>query len=441
MMRYALPVVLILHGCVFADVRKQDEIIAAHCVLEGDVSAEGNETAPLIVALLRQSGADLQQRESWQHVDHFVLEQAGRWRFRVAQGTYGLVAFQDINVDLKHGSDEPYLRLERERILTCREGEPHLNLALNVPTEGRPRLDEPVDFSGLRARTVDKQLQVTLGALTAYGEVTTLSDARFADAIVEDGLWRPFDFLFKGGPGIYFLEQYDARKLPVLFVHGISGSPAQFRDLIRGLDRQRYQPWVYYYPSGAPLDAITDHLTQTFRTLQVNLGFDRFAVVAHSMGGLVSRGFILSYADSGGRAEVPLFVTISTPWGGHKAAELGVRTAPAVVKVWIDMAPGSEYQRALFYKDPEARSSPRKLPPGIAHHLLFTFKQDSLNLGEASDGSVTVASQLRWEAQREASRLYGLNETHTGVLESEETSALINDLLLQAFSPASGSRP
>jgi hypothetical protein len=67
---------------------------------------------------------------------------------------------------------------------------------------------------------------------------------------------------------------------------------------------------------------------------------------------------------------------------------------------------------------------------------LFTFRQDSLNLGEASDGSVTVASQLRWEAQREARRLYGINETHTGVLESEETSTLINDMLTQAFSPA-----
>ena len=50
--------------------------------------------------------------------------------------------------------------------------------------------------------------------------------------------------------------------------------------------------------------------------------------VAHSTGGLVSRGYLL----------------ISTPWGGHKGAETGVKRAPVVVRVWRDMVPGSEYQ-------------------------------------------------------------------------------------------------
>ena len=52
-------------------------------------------------------------------------------------------------------------------------------------------------------------------------------------------------------------------------------------------------------------------------------------VVAHSMGGLVSRGFLQRYR-AGGKAAIPLFVSIATPWDGHKAAELGVKTAPAV---------------------------------------------------------------------------------------------------------------
>ena len=431
-----LIAVLAVQSCMFGDVKKQQEIIATYCVLEGEVSAERRDPVPLIVVLVQQTQANQQLRKSWRVADHFVVDVAGHWRFRTAAGTYGLVAFQDIHPDLKHQIDEPYLRLETGSVVTCVAGEPHSGLVLNVPADGRPRSDEPLDLASVQARSVDDQLLVTLGSVTAFGDIVTLADARFAAAVAEDGLWRPFDFLFKGRPGIYFLEPYDSRKIPVLFVHGIGGSPAGFASLIGRLDRGRFQPWVYYYPSGGALDAIADHLTQTFRTLQVKHGFDSFAVVAHSMGGLVSRGFLLRYAESRGHAESPLFVSISTPWGGHKAAELGVRMAPAVVKVWVDMAPDSAYQRALFYKDPEARTSPRELPPGTSHHLLFTFRQDSLNLGEASDGSVTVASQLRWEAQHEARRLYGINETHTGVLESEETSTLINDVLTQAFSPA-----
>jgi pimeloyl-ACP methyl ester carboxylesterase len=174
------------------------------------------------------------------------------------------------------------------------------------------------------------------------------------------------------------------------------------------------------------------------RKLQVTLGFMRFALVAHSMGGLVSRGFLLRYADSGGGAAVPLYVTIATPWGGHKGAELGVKTAPAVVRVWVDMAPGSEYQRALFYADPDSQRRPRSLPPGTPHHLVFTYHQGSMSLGEANDGTFTLGSQLHREAQRDATRLYGFNETHMGVLESAEVAALLNTLLRNSLDPRPG---
>ena len=78
---------------------------------------------------------------------------------------------------------------------------------------------------------------------------------------------------------------------------------------------------------------------------------------------------------------VPLYVTMSTPWGGHKGAEAGVKSAPVVVHVWRDMAPGSEYQRAIYAQ---------ALPAGTSHHLLFTFNRNSSSFGESSDRSVTV---------------------------------------------------
>ena len=115
---------------------------------------------------------------------------------------------------------------------------------------------------------------------------------------------------------------------------------------------------------------------------------------------------------------MPLFVSIATPWGGHKAAETGVKTAPAVVRVWIDMSPGSEYLKSLYARD-----------PGVPHYLLFTFRQGGVSLGEANDGAVTVASQLRAEAQQGAVRIEGFNETHMSVLESAAVSERLNALL------------
>ena len=98
-----------------------------------------------------------------------------------------------------------------------------------------------MDIAALQARSFSEQLELSLGQVTAVGEVANLGDPRFDEAVAEDGLWRPFDFLFKGHPG----------------------HRANFRTLIERLDRRRFQPWAYYYPSGASLPAVADHLTQT----------------------------------------------------------------------------------------------------------------------------------------------------------------------------------
>jgi pimeloyl-ACP methyl ester carboxylesterase len=58
--------------------------------------------------------------------------------------------------------------------------------------------------------------------------------------------------------------------------------------------------------------------------------FDELAFVAHSMGGLVSRGAILKYSEETQRDDVRLFVSISVPWGGDKR---GVTAQAAPIEV------------------------------------------------------------------------------------------------------------
>jgi uncharacterized alpha/beta hydrolase family protein len=399
-----------LGGCGMLAVKEQQQKLDAFCRIGGVVDAERREAAPIVVVLARPAG------DSWQLADHFVLEGPGQWLLGASAGSYGVGAFQDLNGDLKLQPGEPYLALDRERLVTCAPGEGRTDLALHIPARSAA-LAGTVDIAALQARSFSEQLELSLGQVTAVGEVANLGDPRFDGAVAEDGLWRPFDFLFKGHPGVYFLGAYESTKIPVLFVHGISGTPANFRTLIERLDRRRFQPWVYYYPSGASLPVVADHLTQTMRKLELQYGFGSFAVVAHSMGGLVSRGFLQRYR-AGGKATIPLFVSIATPWDGHKAAELGVKTAPAVVRVWIDMAPGSDYLRSLYADD-----------PGVPHYLMFAFRQGGVSLGEASDGTVSVASQLLPAVQQSAMRVEGFNETHMSVLESAAVAGRLNALL------------
>lgn len=420
----ALVCSLFAGGCMVFDAKKQMEQIDASCLFSGSVTTARTEPRPIIVILVRGVEGKTDRRSRFEVVDHFVMERAGKWQFLVpkAGGSYAVAAFEDVNRDFVYQPGEPYGRVGADNPIACAPGGRYTDLAIAIPAKVSDPFPWALDVAKLQARSADAQLGMTMGQRTAVGEVVSIADPRFKMAVAEDSLWRPLDFVMNTQPGVYFLEPYDPRKIPVLFVHGINGSPANFTYLIEHLDRRRFQPWVYYYPSGVHLAAVADHLNQTMAKLELRYRFPRFAVVAHSMGGLVSRGFILRYAQTARAERIPLYVTMSTPWEGHKGAEIGIKYSPAVVRVWIDMAPGSEYQKSLFA---------RPLPAGMAHHLVFTFKGSAS--GESADGVVTVASQMYPQAQHEAVRLYGFNDTHDGVLGNKEASALLNDLLARSY--------
>ena len=197
------------------------------------------------------------------------------------------------------------------------------------------------------------------------------------------GLWEPRTYMLEVGAGIFFLEPYDPDKIPVLFVHGIAGSPVEFRYLVQSLDRERYQPWLLAYPSALPITFLGSRLNDMLNLLHRRHDFGRLHVIAHSMGGLVSRAFINEYVHGGRHDYLGHFVTLSTPWGGADFARyyeeqpsplelMGLRsrsnvrqdlaagelprplvetlgTPPAGLKkphiAWVDMNPRSEFLR------------------------------------------------------------------------------------------------
>ena len=413
----------VLAGCMLLDVKEQQAKLQAACTIKGTARSLQGDDRAIVVVLLRRHEAAEKLAGTWEIVSHFVLERAGRFAFSVkdGKGTFSVGAFDDLDRDLVLEPGESFIA--DKDLVTCSPGKAFDSFALSIPATAERRATS-LDVTSLQKQSLTEQTSATLGQMTAVGELTSLAEDMFSQEVAASGMWRPFDFLVDGHAGVWFLETYDPNRIPVLFVHGINGTPASFNDLIRNLDRKRFQAWVYYYPSGLHLDVIADHLNETMTKLQVRHRVTRFAVVAHSMGGLVSRGFILRHAEMSRTSRIPLFFTISTPWGGHRAAESGVNTSPIVVDVWRDMVPGSAYQQSVFA---------RPLPAELQHHMAFTFQRKSTSFGESDDQGVTVASQLVVPAQSNAVRMYGFDDTHVGVLSNPQLSKLLNELLAKSF--------
>src|SRR5262249_39051938 len=151
------------------------------------------------------------------------------------------------------------------------------------------------------------------------------------------------------------------------------------------LDRSRLQPWVYFYPTGADIDAVAEHLSQLISQLRVRYRFDRLHVVGYSMGGLVSRAFIQKHHESTGRADVDVFVSISTPWGGDDLAAKAVKRLPVVVHSWRDLASDSPFLTGLFYADSKGVRSRRSVQGYVTYYLVFTYRRNSLLPGVSGD--------------------------------------------------------
>lgn len=423
--RRTLPCVALLSavfgsGCsTILAVGEQQEQIDAKAVIGGSVRTDGHAArGPLIVGIAAGGPG------GYRVVDHFVAEKGGPWVIALQPGTYWVVAFEDVNGDGRYG-DEPACRPEEADSITLTAGQQRTDLDLVIPESGR-FLNKSFSIEEMEARGHEQQQTYSLYSISRAGEQVTLDDPRFRREVASAGMWKPYDFLLQAHPGIYFLEPYDPARIPVLFVHGIGGTPVEFRELIAALDHTRFQAWIAYYPSGARLENLARWLTQLFVRLRSKYHFERAAVVAHSMGGLVSRAFLLDDFDASGTALVRTFITISSPLGGMEWAGKGVEKSPVVVRSWYGLAPGSPFLDGLFYTDVPAYTRPRLLPRHIAWHMLFGYRGTG-----SSDGTVPISSQLRPEAQQEARSVRGFDETHTGILRSSATAARVHEILAE----------
>jgi pimeloyl-ACP methyl ester carboxylesterase len=385
----AIAPCMLAGGCALVQLHQENVAYSAATVLAGRVLEPRAWRGPVSVAAIREvDGKAVVAHEVWLH------EPSG-FELIVPDGDYTLVAYADGDNDGRPDVAGPAgVRVGNVHVA----GAGLISMLDIAPQEGGAQ-------SVMAALPTNYHRAARPSS--AAGALANLGLPQFSAETGKRGYWAPVEFFRTFGGNVYFVEPYDPGRTPVLFIHGATGSAQDWRYFVAHLDRTRYQPWIFQYPSGAPLEAMANLLYWKILNLQVRYGFSRLEVVAHSMGGLVARRFLLDHA-----AEFPQldqFVSISTPWGGQASAARGVSHSPAVIPSWRDMQPEGPYLKALFEKP---------LPPGVTHTLLFGHHGGSGLLREPSDGTIVVASQLRREAQDGASLVMGFDEDHVSILSS-----------------------
>ena len=167
---------------------------------------------------------------------------------------------------------------------------------------------------------------------------------------------------------------------------------------------------VFQYPSGFRLDGVAAALDYEISVISEKYGMKEIIIVAHSMGGLVSRTFIQRYHNQKENSLVRKFISISSPYGGHDLAAYGVRKeTKSFVPVWIDMVPGSDFQKRMF-----------ETPLNVPFYLFYGNKPKDGQKNSDSDGTVSVKSMLDENVTKDAVEIFQFHEDHTSILNSEE---------------------
>jgi len=385
-----LLLLMLSSGCSLVQIDEESDQIDQMGIIEGVVNIEGPSENSVYVVLFEQKAHSLEL------ANRYTLQDEGRYVFNVSPGIYKLAAYQDEN------GDGRYQRNERAAIL----GGDDADSAVEVVIKEREQLRvEPITIA--RPLTSSKQDNDTFDIADNHtGKVVSLDDPRFDREIGALGLWKPNTFLKDYGWGLYLLQPYDPGLVPVIFIHGAGGNPREFSALVERIDKSRYQAWVFHYPSGYDLGAISSTLVSSLNQLEASYGFHRFGLIAHSMGGLVMRSAIMSYFESSHDAQIELAISINSPMLGMESAAVGVDMSPIVVPSWHDVARGSAFINKVMQW---------KMPDAVPYYLIFSYQR-----GEGDDGVVPLHSQLPMKLQDEARRIYGFNAGHADILRNPE---------------------
>ncbi|MBN1547823.1 MAG: alpha/beta hydrolase [Syntrophaceae bacterium] len=360
-------------------------------MLVGPVTLKKNYEAPVLVVAVTDM---FKKREI---VTERILQSPVLfYQAYLPEGNYDLYFFADIDGNGYFDADEMIGQTSDTPIHVSKEG-----------------VKDGLTFYGPAfALDVENPLQtdLPLRVMVRYQDsiFASLDDPFFDPQYGEIGMYDPKKFIAHTQRSVFSLDQFDAGKTMVVFVHGVAGTPRDFKYFVEGLDKKRFQPLFYFYPSGMPLQKMASLLADILRILNENKEFHmkRAIVVAHSMGGLIGLSALNEVCRDGVPSYLKGYISFNTPYGGVEDAIKALDNAPAVLPCWRDVAPNSTFLKQL-YLGPAVENIP--------FYLFFGYET-----GKSSDGTITLQSQLEQRIQFSAYKTYGFNKSHVGILSDDQ---------------------
>ena len=400
---------LLLNACVIRDLNQDlQELEQNYGFFKGHIVGPDGE-ADVLVALINENNGEV---ESVRTVSYGEPVYA-----LLPLGDYYAVAFEDSSGDFVYQHGEPAARIE----------DPIISWFSDLD------IDDRIDFPSLPAQSIELRthtilpdaLDLSLEAMRSmtnmannFLRVVTWEDPIFSAENIQLGMWRPQAFHKQIGFGLYLLEDFDPAKNVIVLVHGINDSPRVFRELSEAIPDD-YQLLLFHYPSSSSLEYTSYALSEALDELVQRYDIAQLDVLAHSMGGLVSKGMIYQ-ASPDIREHLRLFISIASPFGGHAAAASGTKWAPVVAPVWWAMAPNSSYLQAIDSLD---------FSNGPRHHLFYTYSHERGGERQEDDTVVSVESQLIESARANALAIYPMADSHVGVMKNECTLRMVPAIL------------
>lgn len=136
--------------------------------------------------------------------------------------------------------------------------------------------------------------------------VTRAIDKRFLSRFAFRGLLRPDNYMKVAG--IYTVDPFDPKKIPVVLVHGFESAPHIWITVAQAIAadpvlREKFQVWYFLYPTGLSIHSAAALLRETLQKARDYYdpqhrypAMNEMVMAGHSMGGLLTQ---MQVIDSG----------------------------------------------------------------------------------------------------------------------------------------------
>jgi pimeloyl-ACP methyl ester carboxylesterase len=278
------------------------------------------------------------------------------------------------------------------------------------------------DWKGaLQVPVTDPEIVELMGRARREDVVLPLSHELFGPRTAQIAHWHSDFFLSNYGTALFLAAPFVEGRIPVVLVAGMNGSARDFTDLLAHLDRGRYQVLYFVYPSGMPLPDAARQLGVRLEELTQRHNVERFAVIAHSMGGLVAKGVLDQFDVGRSLASWRLLISISSPFAGIELAQYAERL-PSHPPAWDDLAGHSPFLQKV-----QGTGFPRTL----SFYLLFSARSSRGPLAALgnNDGVITVDSMVGTPVSQSARDVFGFYEDHNSILTAPRVFHRLDQIL------------